>query len=1037
MKLKSLIAVLSGWLALALGPTLPTHAADASSVGTITGRVSNLATGKYLNNARVSLKGTEQAALTDEAGTFHLSRVPAGPAMLDVFYTGLDPQQVPVQVAAGRVVVQDVGLTNVARYGRASDAVKLDPFVVSTARDTDAHSIAINEQRFAPNLKNVVSADAFGDVTDGNVGEFLKFLPGISSDTDINEGGMVTSVSIRGFANNMTRVSSDGSQIATTGGAGGNARNFYFSQLSTNNVARVEVTKSPTPANPADTLSGSVNVVSKSAFERKEAMLNYNVSLSASSLSLSLARQPLPGDELSYKILPGFSFDYTLPVNRNFGVVVTGQSMDRYVDMTLNTLTYATSVAVGSTNSNPFLQQIRFFEGPRVSSRRSLGIKADWRATTNAVLTLGVQTSSYLNKRSAVDTVINAGTNATPSVAGGKPLTFGPDFTSGATGRGGFTMMGAADFQMPNRTRSANLRYRFDNGRWLVDARADYSRAIGAFRDYNASPPRFQFMNVTFAVPVRIEFRDMGEVGPRSIRLFDNDEREVSMFDVRNYRLNTATQNNRDYSDEFTSGKLDVRRRLQAFAFPVAVQAGGSTRTQTRDVRHYQRVWNYTGPADLNYLTHTRFGTRDDARFQGYPWLSMLKAWSAFAADPSLFTQTPAQVVATKSLQLTNSQYLEETVKSFYAQAEIQPFKRLTVLTGVRREATTVDALGPLIDPTAVWVRNADGTFARSANGARLRKPEAGTVGSLEELLLVRKERGFLGNRSYAGYYPSLHATYNVSANFIARASFAKTYGRPDFNELIPNTTINELDANNDPNLLDGRINVRNPGLKPWSAKNYDFTLEYYTPQGGLFSVGVFRKNVDGFFVDNTRLATSQDLSDLNLDPQYLGWEIVTRANGGASRTDGIEFSLQHSLQALGVWGRPFQAFVNGTKLKLYGQQRANFAGFTPESLNWGFSFNHRRLKVVARWNYVGERFRALVAALGPNGAQYSPPKTTMDLNVDFRLHPRLSAFANFSNVFGASDKLVRYGDDTPAYARNTQDIYNGTLLTFGVKGSF
>ena len=52
--------------------------------------------------------------------------------------------------------------------------VKLDSFVVGSARDTNAASIAINEQRFAPNIKNIVSADALGDVMDGNVGEFLK-----------------------------------------------------------------------------------------------------------------------------------------------------------------------------------------------------------------------------------------------------------------------------------------------------------------------------------------------------------------------------------------------------------------------------------------------------------------------------------------------------------------------------------------------------------------------------------------------------------------------------------------------------------------------------------------------------------------------------------------------------------------------------------------------------------------------------------------------------------------------------------------------
>jgi len=50
---------------------------------------------------------------------------------------------------------------------------------VSASRETDGDAIAINEQRYAPNLKNVVAADSLGDVMDGNVGEFLKFLPGV------------------------------------------------------------------------------------------------------------------------------------------------------------------------------------------------------------------------------------------------------------------------------------------------------------------------------------------------------------------------------------------------------------------------------------------------------------------------------------------------------------------------------------------------------------------------------------------------------------------------------------------------------------------------------------------------------------------------------------------------------------------------------------------------------------------------------------------------------------------------------------------
>jgi hypothetical protein len=60
-----------------------------------------------------------------------------------------------------------------------------------------------------------------------------------------------------------------------------------------------------------------------------------------------------------------------------------------------------------------------------------------------------------------------------------------------------------------------------------------------------------------------------------------------------------------------------------------------------------------------------------------------------------------------------------------------------------------------------------------------------------------------------------------------------------------------------------------------------------------------------------------------------------------------------------------------------------------------------------------------------------------MDLNAEFRVSPRLSAFANAQNVFAVSDKVERFGDNTPPYARRTSDTNTGVLLTWGVKGSF
>ena len=52
-----------------------------TATGAITGRVQNEATGQYLNNARVTVKGTDLAVFTDDTGSFRLPQVPAGPVV--------------------------------------------------------------------------------------------------------------------------------------------------------------------------------------------------------------------------------------------------------------------------------------------------------------------------------------------------------------------------------------------------------------------------------------------------------------------------------------------------------------------------------------------------------------------------------------------------------------------------------------------------------------------------------------------------------------------------------------------------------------------------------------------------------------------------------------------------------------------------------------------------------------------------------------------------------------------------------------------
>ena len=302
-----------------------------------------------------------------------------------------------------------------------------------------------------------------------------------------------------------------------------------------------------------------------------------------------------------------------------------------------------------------------------------------------------------------------------------------------------------------------------------------------------------------------------------------------------------------------------------------------------------------------------------------FPGVYPARVHEAFVNDPSLFARTPAQVVSAAISRLNTSQYAEQSVNAAYIQGEARLLSnRLNVLAGVRFERTDVGGEGVLIDPSAAFVRNADGTFARNAQGQRIRRPEAGAAGSLQEVAVTRTERGYKANQSYDGLYPSLHLTYSIRDNFQARLAYAKTYGRPNFPDVLPSATIAEADLGEaelaDPNVVKGNITVTNTKLKPWTAHNYDFSLEYYTQSGGTFSAGAFLKDISDFFGTETKVATAADLDAVGFDTDYVGWLLQTKFNSGDARVSGVEFNLRHDLRRFGTWGRYFTVFANGTQ---------------------------------------------------------------------------------------------------------------------------
>ncbi len=1043
------LMIVSITLALPCGPdvraaeTAPASK-SADDRGVVTGRVQNALSGNYLNNARITIRSADHVVFTNESGVYLFPDAPAGEVTIEVFYTGLDPQTITLKVPAGQRIERDVQLSSGTLHGADAKVVKLDSFVVASSRETDAMAIANNEQRFASNVKLVVSADSFGDVMDGNVAEMMKFLPGVTALYDRSgDQTAAARISVRGFSAGMVAVSTDGSQLANTSNVTGNARFFDFSQMSLNNLARIEVTKVPTPANPADSLAGSINMVSKSAFERQGASFNYNADLTASSHRPALKRTPYLNDEKIFKIRPGAMFDYTLPVNKNFGLVITGGARSKYVENQERRTTYnATLAGSGASISRPYLQIYDATNILAIFTRYSAGVKADWRVQPNAVLSFGVQGTYSIYGQLPTKFIANLGTNATPNPATGTGLTFGPDFASGPTGRGTVTLGSGASIQINKNNVGNNLNYRFDDGSWRILAGASRSTAKLWLRDTHAG--NFRQLGVALVDPARVRFSEINEIRPGKIEVFNNANQPIDLADVRSYRLSTANSTPRDSDDIIDGANVDVRKQLHFLPVPAAVQIGGRSKTQTRDVRRQNMTWNYNGlngsfsPAPYLSPVYRNDATGPKADGVTTPQISPKLVWEAFQGNPALFTQTPAQIVAAETFAIRNSELVKENVSALYGQAELKLFQgRTQLLGGVRYEKTEAEGRGALSDPSADFVRNADGTFARTAAGVRIRKPEAGAVGSLESLRLTLKERGARASRSYDGFYPSLHLNHNLTENLVLRLAYAKTYGRPDFTDIIPNTDVAEDDNPADPTTTTGRITVRNTGLKPWHADNYDLSLEYYTRTGGLISVGAFQKNIKDFFGDSVKILTAADAVALDLDPRYVGWTVSTTFNSGDARVSGVEMNFKHSFEQMGGWPRYFSVFVNGTKLRLEGHQLASFSEFIPESMNWGFSFKKNPAIFMAKWNYRGDQVGTAQPTLGPDAFLSEKKRVTLDLNLIVLLSRRLSLFTNVQNAFNAPQLTLASGSQTPHYASRRLTATSGTIVILGIKGNF
>ena len=1014
-------------------------------MGVVQGTVSNAVSGSPLGRAKVAIRGTAQETLTDDDGRFYLRGAPAKDIELEVSYLGFGSQTSRVPVPPGGQVAQDFQLSRQGtdRRGAEGQMIVLEQFQVVAEQTMSGQAVAMNEQRHAANIKNVVSFDELGDRGQENIGDYVRFLPGV---TILDDGTNPGRIALGGFPAEMSNIQIDGMDVPATGIGATSSRTAALQDVPILNIERVEVSKVPTPDLPAAGLGGSMNLIAKTGVGLKRPVGRYQVYMNFDNVDgLNFnggSQQPHDRASPRYKE-PSFSLSYAFPVGKTLSVSLGASrswrqrpTEDTPSEVALWNLK-KTYLATGAPKDLA-LAITQWRQEASISRTENLQLGLDWRLTTHDTLSLQVQERSVVEKKaqSFMTARVNAGYDAIGNA----------DYTQSRGATGSFEMgtLNPSNFDATTDTSMRSLKYQHRGPVWNIDAQASYSAA-----DRERSSVGKGYFNGVLASVLAANIRGDGigkgaSIGPETYTITRANGTPVDPFNANNYTLGTANEEYALYQTDLTAGRLNVSRAIgRNLTLKIGSSYNRLDKDDTRPVKNYTFVGRAAGQTAVSL--YDLVDESIDVQVNGNPvrWISPVKTYNLFVKNPEYFTLNNTFIAN----RAQNSKRMLEDILAGYFRFDLRLLSgRLNVTSGARYERTDLKGWSNKRDNFAIYQRDAAGKLLLTSTGALIPV----TNNADDRLRLINQERGNIESQGYGGLYPSLNANYAITDNLVARAAYARTLGRPDVQYVVAGVTV-PVPTDTNATTAD-IIVVGNPGLEPWTADSFHLSLDSYHLKGGFGSIGAYQKRVSNFFAQRGRPATAATLEAYGIpegDIAYMladNWVVRRWENVGDATLNGLELSYRQDLLFMPSWLQLMQAWVNYTHLKVGGRNAADFVGFSPDALTAGLNYIRPRFSVRLTAAYQAETKRAEVVVIPGTSAEGFIPQSTYEyqaaytrygISAEYALSKTFALYVNWDDVF-AKDRLVyRRAPDTPAFAQTAQRYVSPSYIVIGVKGSF
>ena len=200
-----------------------------------------------LPGASVTITPGNYTGTTNQNGELSITNLPAGNYTLKVTYIGHLSIEKNIEIRK-----EDVVLTEVMKTGIVSEKEVL---VIGDRLKGQAK--ALTQQKNNLNVTNIISADQIGRFPDGNIGDAIKRVPGITMQ---NDQGEARNIIIRGMGPELNSVNLNGERIPS---AEGDNRRVQMDLIPSDMIQTVEVNKTLTPEMDADAIGGSVNLITR------------------------------------------------------------------------------------------------------------------------------------------------------------------------------------------------------------------------------------------------------------------------------------------------------------------------------------------------------------------------------------------------------------------------------------------------------------------------------------------------------------------------------------------------------------------------------------------------------------------------------------------------------------------------------------------------------------------------------------------------------------------------------------------------------